>query len=303
MLQDYRVRQIGSLFSEGVELEGQISPAERRRRRMEVLRETPGRKFARTCSDITYALSPSSLLSLPSTIDFIVREKGIGVAGLPDARLARNTPDGLAGLVGELSPSAIVDGYGRGMFLRWLLGNAAWWAPAERMVASPNGILEGAEALALLQSGEFHITIDRAFDAVIAAATSVAVDQRRPYAPSSPGMSAFCAVFDAGFAHSVEVRDASGKLAGGLYGIAAGRVFIIQALFELREGLADLAVAALARHLKHWEFELIDGCAETSLERIGFVALPRQQHIEKLNRLLQGGRPGRWLVSEDLLKA
>ena len=83
MLQNYRVRGYASLFSDGVEPEAPASPAQRRRQRAETFRESPRRRLARVCADLTHALNPRALRGLPGTFDFLLREKGIGVAGLP----------------------------------------------------------------------------------------------------------------------------------------------------------------------------------------------------------------------------
>ena len=48
----------------------------------------------------------------------------------------------------------------------------------------------------------------------------------------SPDMvEAFSAAFDAGLAHSVEIWDRSGALAGGIFGLAIGGVFFTEGNF------------------------------------------------------------------------
>src|SRR3546814_20050294 len=51
-----------------------------------------------------------------------------------------------------------------------------------------------------------------------------------------------------GHAHSIEVFDES-TLVGGLYGVAAGRMFFAESMFSARPGGSKLALAALAAHL------------------------------------------------------
>ncbi len=301
MLQNIRTRNFATLFSDGVEAEAPMSQAERKRRRAELLRESAGRTFVRFCADINHALKPRALAGLPGTLDFLVREKSIGAASLPDARHSRQVPDGLAGLAPDLSPEAILDAYSRGLFLRWMLGQATLWAPHSRMLMEPDAAREPDELAVRLAAGEYRITLDRDFDAVIHAATSDAINQRTPYAPSARGMNVFAALHDAGFAHSVEVRTKDGALVGGLYGIACGGMFVIQSRFGLDGFASDIAVLALIRHLKVWDFKLIDGCADKGLDNLGFEEVTRQAQLARIPGALVGGRPGRWLASPQLL--
>lgn len=299
----FRTTHFANLFSDGVEPEAPASPAQRRRRRMELFRESAGLRFARLCADLTHALAPRRLPALPGAIDFLIREKGIGVAGLPDPRLGRRAPDGLAGLVSDFTPASLVDAYSRGLFVRWAFGCATYWAPHRRIVAKPRDVTQGAELVRLTAEDGLRITLDRDFDAVIRAATQQAIRARRAHAPPAGGMHAFAALHEAGFAHSVEIHDRSGALCGGLYGVACGRVFVIQARFGRRPALADLACAALARHLESWGFALIDGCDDAALERAGFTTMSRDDHLALLPHAISGGRPGRWLVVPALLAA
>jgi len=303
MLQQFRDGQFARLFSDGVEADALASPAERRRRRAALMRESGGRTFGRLCADLNHMLNPRALLALPGAVDFVVREKSIGVADLPDPRSARRTPDGLAGLAHDLSAPTVAEAYSRGLFLRWMLGQASYWSPSERFLARPADIASDENCGHLFDSSRFQVTLDRDFDAIVGAATAEAVRRRLPYLPSTPGMMAFGALHDAGFAHSVEIRDRAGALAGGLYGVACGRVFTIQTRFGSTPQAADLAVAALARHLEAWGFDLIDGCSDATLISLGFGATPRSEYLAQLPPSLTGGRPGRWLVSPGLIES
>ena len=217
------------------------------------------------------------------------------------ADFLRAPPDGLAGIAADLTPNAIVDAYSRGLFLRWMLGQATFWVPQCRWLAAPQDICEPHALAALLKGGNYHITLDREFDAVVNAATAQSIRRRTPYAPSARGMHVFAALHDAGFAHSVEIRDRAGELAGGLYGVACGRMFMIQARFGMTVDVADLAVLALNRHLQDWGFEILDGCADMELHHLGFTEHSREAHLARIPGSLSGGRPGRWLVAPGLL--
>lgn len=301
MLQQFRDGQFARLFSDGVESEAMASPAERRRRRAALMRESGGRTLGRLCADLNHMFSPRALMALPGAVDFVVREKSIGVADLPDPRRARHAPDGLAGLAHDLSAPTVAEAYSRGLFLRWMLGQPSYWSPAERLVARPDHVAQSDDCGHLFDPSRFLVTLDRDFDEVVAAATAEGINHRMAYTPSARGMMAFGALHDAGFAHSVEVRDRAGALVGGLYGVACGRVFTIQARFGSSLQVQDLSVAALARHLAHWGFDIIDGCCDAVLIGLGFAAVSREDYLAQLPPSLTGGRPGRWVASPELL--
>jgi leucyl/phenylalanyl-tRNA---protein transferase len=60
-----------------------------------------------------------------------------------------------------------------------------------------------------------------------------------------------------GFAHSVEVWDGD-TLAGGLYGVALGRVFFAESMFSRATNASKAAMVFLAQELCSKGFELID---------------------------------------------
>ncbi len=300
MMRDYRAGHYATLFSDGIEPDAPASQTERRRKRTALLRESAGRKFARFCADLNHVLNSRAIMGLPGTIDFLMREKSIGAAGLPDPRHSRQVPNGLAGLADDLSPAAIVEAYSEGLFLRWMLGQATFWAPEGRLVIEPDEISEPPDLVALLASGDFRVTLDRDFDEVVNAVSADSIRKRLPYCPSGRGMNAFGAAHDAGFAHSLEIRNTNGVLAGGVYGIACGRMFVMQGRFGFNADIADIAVLALNRHLQEWGFRMLDGCVDESLASLGFRELARETHLARIPRSLSGGRPGRWLASPAL---
>lgn len=74
-------------------------------------------------------------------------------------------------------------------------------------------------------------------------------------------MRAFWRAHKAGFAHSVEVWDEDGKLVGGLYGLAIGKVYFGESKFSRTRDALKVATAYFHRHLADW------GCATASKRR------------------------------------
>jgi len=91
----------------------------------------------------------------------------------------------------------------------------------------------------------------------------------------------------AGHAHSVECWRGT-ELAGGLYGVAIGRVFFGESMFSRAPDASKIAIA----HLCTLGFELID-CQIPSahLTRLGAVDMRRQRFLALLDALCEASRP------------
>src|SRR3546814_17436391 len=88
-----------------------------------------------------------------------------------------------------------------------------------------------------------------------------------------------------GHAHSIEVFDES-TLVGGLYGVAAGRMFFAESMFSARPGGSKLALAALAAHLHAAGWPLFDAQIENRhLRSLGGEAWPRSRFLAEVRRL------------------
>ena len=112
---------------------------------------------------------------------------------------------------------------------------------------------------------------------------------------------AYAALHEAGFAHSIETW-IDGALAGGLYGVAIGRVFFGESMFTRATDASKLALAHLARQLVRWEFGLIDcQMATPHLASLGAHEMPRSDFRRALSELVNyPSRSGNWRLDDDL---
>jgi leucyl/phenylalanyl-tRNA--protein transferase len=89
-----------------------------------------------------------------------------------------------------------------------------------------------------------------------------------------------------GYAHSVEVW-AGDELAGGLYGVALGRMFYGESMFSRQPDASKVALVFLVRQLERWGFEMIDCQMSTPhLASLGAREIPRAQFLGQLRRLV-----------------
>jgi leucyl/phenylalanyl-tRNA--protein transferase len=87
-----------------------------------------------------------------------------------------------------------------------------------------------------------------------------------------------------------------GELAGGLYGVAVGRVFFGESMFSRARDASKIALAALVAHLRSEGFGLIDCQMRTRhLETLGAREIPRRRFSRLLEELIHyADSPGSW---------
>jgi leucyl/phenylalanyl-tRNA--protein transferase len=111
-------------------------------------------------------------------------------------------------------------------------------------------------------------------------------------------MRAYAKLFDAGYVHSFEVWNGEGKLVGGGYGVAVGRVFTTESQFSLEPNTSKIGFSVLNWHLARWGFLVNDGKGATpTILDMGFRPIPRADFLRLLEEDAgQGGKGGTWSV-------
>ena len=140
----------------------------------------------------------------------------------------------------DLEPGTLLAAYAAGCFPMPIdRKHIGWFSP------DPRGILVPARlrvSRSLRRSvRRFRVTVDEAFDEVIAGCADPArpagwIDKRI--------MRAYRRLHHMGWVHSVEVWDDDG-LAGGLYGLAIGRLFAGESMFHRRRDASKVALVHL----------------------------------------------------------
>ena len=221
------------------------------------------------------------------------------IEGFPDHRYA--TKDGLLALGGDLSPERLLLAYRNGIFPWYNPGEPIlWWSPDPRCVLLPNEFHASRSLRKAIQKNGFNFTFDKDFTAVIencalprksGSGTWISGDMKRAYIE----------LHSLGHAHSVETWR-QGKLVGGLYGIAIGKVFFGESMFASETDASKASLQFLINQLLEWEFQLID-CQITSphLISLGAEEIPRDRFIEKLKTATAiHSTPRVWSTAETL---
>ena len=115
-------------------------------------------------------------------------------------------------------------------------------------------------------------------------------------------LDAYARLADLGYAHSVEAWDGD-ELAGGLYGVALGRVFYGESMFSRRSNASKVALAYLARQLDRWSFVVIDCQLATGhLASLGAREIARGDFLRHLRTgVAQPGVAAPWRIDDDLM--
>jgi leucyl/phenylalanyl-tRNA--protein transferase len=196
----------------------------------------------------------------------------------------------------------VVQGYRHGLFTFAHYGPLKWVSLPERCVLFFDNFHIATNVRRFLRQNRYTVTFDRDFEGVIKACA-----ERRPgrwhvtwITPRI--MRIYSDLFDAGYAHSIEVWNQDGELVGGSFGLGIGRVFFGESQFTREAHTSKIAMAVLTWHLAKWGFAFSDGKWETPTMRdMGFRCIPRKEFLAQLGDAVAGpSRMGRWRTEADL---
>ncbi|MBI3431513.1 MAG: leucyl/phenylalanyl-tRNA--protein transferase [Hydrogenophilales bacterium] len=213
----------------------------------------------------------------------------------PPVETALAEPNGLLAMGGDLSPERLLDAYRHGIFPWFNPGEPIlWWSPDPRMVLAPGEVRVTRSLAKRIRNGGFEVRVDTVFAEVMRACAEPREGAGGTWI--SPAMiAAYTRLHLAGYAHSIETWH-DGRLVGGLYGVAIGRMFYGESMFSREPDASKLALVRLAHQLQRWDFGLIDCQMETAhLASLGARTMPRTAFTAKLAELVNlPHHPGPW---------
>lgn len=218
----------------------------------------------------------------------------------PPLDTALTEPNGLLAAGGDLSPQRLIEAYRSGIFPWFNEGEPIlWWSPDPRMVLLPGEFKISRSLGKILKKGNYEIHIDSAFSQVMQACA--APRKGRAGTWIHPQMiSAYTTLHQMGLAHSVETW-VDGELAGGLYGVAQGKVFFGESMFSRTPNASKIALVYLVNQLQRWDFGMIDCQMKTShLASFGAREIPRAEFSQRLRELVNyPGRIEKWCFEHE----
>lgn len=220
----------------------------------------------------------------------------------PPVERALTDPNGLLAAGADLSPARLLDAYARGIF-PWFGDDdpVLWWSPDPRMVLPVRDLHIARSLRRVIRSGRYEVTLDTAFPEVIAGCAEPRTDGDGTWITRAM-TAAYRQLASLGHAHSVETWS-DGALAGGLYGVAIGRMFFGESMFSRQADASKVALVHLVRQLERWGFELVDCQMSTEhLASLGACDIPRSEFVPRLHRLVSlPGVRAPWRLDDDLM--
>jgi len=213
------------------------------------------------------------------------------IEAMPVCRLTRHISfppvdfavDGLLAVGGDLSRERLLLAYRSGIFPWYSAGEPLlWWSPDPRMILVPGEFHYSRSLRRTVKRGEFTVTLDQAFPAVIRACG----DTPRPGQDGTwitrEMKKAYIDLHECGHAHSFECWRGD-ALVGGLYGVAIGGLFFGESMFSHRDDASKIAALAMVTAASAWGIPFIDcQVANPHLIRLGAREISRSDFCRRL---------------------
>jgi leucyl/phenylalanyl-tRNA--protein transferase len=195
---------------------------------------------------------------------------------LPDPRTAEGD---VVAVGGDLSPGLVLQAYRKGMFPMYLPdGHLGWWSPVERAILPLDGLHVSRSLRKSVR--RYLITIDEDFEEVI---RGCADPEREGGWITEEFIDTYTELHRLGWAHSVEVWDTEGSLAGGLYGVNIGGLFAAESMFHWARDASKVALFHLMVVISSGGTGLVDVQWQTPhLESLGAKIIGKDRYLDDL---------------------
>ncbi len=196
----------------------------------------------------------------------------------------------------EITPDLMLRAYRAGLFpmAETRRSDRLYWLDPERRGILPlDGFHLPRRLLRTVLGGQYIVTVDRAFPAVIAGCAAP-VPGRNDTWINRQIEQLFTELHLLGHAHSVETWEA-GQLVGGLYGVTMGGVYFGESMFSRARDASKVALVHLVARMRLGGFRLLDTQFVTAhLTQFGAIEIPRDLYRQKLAEAVDV--PARWLA-------
>jgi leucyl/phenylalanyl-tRNA--protein transferase len=195
-------------------------------------------------------------------------------------------PDGwpdtdLIAVGGDLEPATLINAYRQGIFpmeVTALQGRLGWWSPELRGIV-PLDRLRVTKSMRQ-SARRFDVRVDTCFTDVMRACAD---PSREDGWITDEFIAAYTTLHRLGWAHSVEVFDQEGHLAGGLYGVRINRLFAGESMFHSRRDASKVALMALVQLMRDSAMQLLDvQWCTAHLASLGATEVTRAQYLSLL---------------------
>jgi leucyl/phenylalanyl-tRNA--protein transferase len=186
---------------------------------------------------------------------------------------------------GKLDAASLIVAYRAGIFPWYSAGEPVkWYCPDPRFVMRPSDFRLTDSLKKTMRKKGWSITFDQQFETVMRRCSEVPRRGQHGTWITEEMITAYCELHRLGIAHSVEVSW-GGELVGGLYGVALGRLFHGESMFQLRTDASKVGYATIVARLAACGYVLIDCQMPTPhLASLGAFAVERTEFLEAVKR-------------------
>ncbi len=187
-----------------------------------------------------------------------------------------------------LTADRLVRAYASGIFpMAGQDGRIRWYRPDPRAILPLDEFHVPRSLRRVVSRRPFSVEVDVDFEGVMRACAEPAPD--RPETWISEGLiDGYVTLHEYGLAHSIECRDASGALVGGLYGVSLGGAFFGESMFSRARDASKVALVHLVDRLRRNGYELLDVQYRTGhLEQFGIIEIPASEYERRLESALR----------------
>jgi leucyl/phenylalanyl-tRNA---protein transferase len=188
----------------------------------------------------------------------------------------------------ELTPELLLRAYTIGIFPMAESANSDelfWLDPEIRGILPIDTFYVPRRLRRTVRRSPYRVTIDTAFNQVLVGC-ALPTPKRPKTWINDPIRDAYRALFDRGYAHSIEVWDDT-ELVGGLYGVSIGGAFFGESMFQTRTDASKIALIHLVGRLLAAGYKLLDTQFVTEhLSQFGAIEIPRSQYKALLETAL-----------------
>ena len=187
---------------------------------------------------------------------------------------------------GDLEPATLINAYRHGIFpmeVTALQGKLGWWSPERRGIV-PLDKLRVTKSMRQ-SARRFEVRVDTCFTEVM---RGCADPSREDGWITEEFVAAYTTLHQRGWAHSVEVFDREGRLAGGLYGVRINGLFAGESMFHARRDASKVALMALVELMRDSGMQLLDvQWCTAHLASLGSIEVTREQYLAFLADAVQ----------------
>jgi leucyl/phenylalanyl-tRNA--protein transferase len=217
----------------------------------------------------------------------------------PDAN--DTNEDGIVAWGGDLNPTRLIRAYQNGIFPWYSKDDPIiWWSTNPRLIMELDDFKISKSLKKSMKKFEYKFNTN--FHSVMQNCSTAPRNDQNGTWIQGDTIEAYTTLNGMGIAHSVEAY-LDGKLVGGLYGLAIGKVFCGESMFSLVSDASKSAYAVLIKHLKHWGYDFIDCQIPTDhLKSLGAKEVAREYFLDRLKKVNMDDINNIWEIDKSLIE-